>query len=174
MKSKHKAKRDLYSVDFVTALTVDECRDYLTQKDLEGSDYSQQAYVGESGYFSVEREVKWGFPPRYGIVFAIQFRGRLDPTGYGTRVHGAITKETLNRLQVGKWGLWLLTAFILMFALVVAREPLRLFCAVWLLFALILGLFLSYWYVAYTRTNALVDWVRDQLYVLPPDETEVS
>jgi hypothetical protein len=174
MKPKHKTKRDLYSVDFVTALTVDECRDALTQKDLEGSDYSQRAHVGESGTFSVERDVKWGFPPRYGMAFTIQFRGQLGPTDYGTRVHGAITKETLNRLQIGKWGLWVLTAFTLVLALVVAEEPLELFCTVWLLFALILCVFLSYWYVAYTRTNVLVDWVRDQLYVLPPDETEVS
>jgi hypothetical protein len=101
-KPKHKTKRDLRRVDFVTAYTVEECRDYLTQKDLVRSDYTQTAHVGESGYFTVERDVEWGFPPRYGAAFKILLRGQLDRTEFGTRAYGAITRETLARLNVSK------------------------------------------------------------------------
>jgi uncharacterized membrane protein (DUF106 family) len=64
-----------------------------------------------------------------------------------------------------------LTAFLLLFAVVVVEEPFDPMCITWLIFVALWGILFSYWYVAYTRTIALTDWVHDQLHVLPADDT---
>jgi hypothetical protein len=169
MKPKHKTKRDLFRVDFVTAYTVEECRDHLVN-----SGEAQTALVSDTGGFTVERDVEWGFPPRYGTAFNILFRGQLTPTDYGTHVQGEITRETFTRLNVSKWIMWIFTAFTLLFLVVVVEEPLDPMCITWLVFVLIAGVLFSYWYVAYTRTIALIDWIHDQLHVLPADDSPLT
>jgi hypothetical protein len=165
MKPKHKTKRDLFRVDFVTAYTVEECRARLVN-----AAYAHTARVSDTGTFTVERDVEWGFPPRYGNAFKILFSGHLDPTDYGTHVQGEITPETFTRLNVSRWLMWIFTAFTLVFALVVVEEPLDPMCITWLAFVLFAGVLFSYWYVAYTRTVALTDWVHDLLHVLPDED----
>ena len=165
MKPKRKTKRDLFRVDFVTAYTIEECRDHLVN-----SGEAQTVHVGERGDFTVERDVEWGFPPRYGTAFKILFRGHLTPTDYGTHVQGEITRQTLTNLNVSKWLMWIFTAFTLLFVLVVVEEPLDPMCITWLLFVLIVGLLFAYWYTAYTHTVALTDWIHDLLHVLPDED----
>jgi hypothetical protein len=166
MKPKRKTKRDLFRVDFVTAYTVDECRDRLVS-----SGDAQSAHLSDTGAFSVEEDVEWRFPPHYKTGFKIEFRGQLDPTGYGTRVHGAITPQTLTRLNVSKWLMWIFTGIPLLFALVVVEEPLDTMCFVWLALVLIVGVLFAYWHSAYTHTVALTDWIHDLLHVLPADDS---
>jgi hypothetical protein len=165
MKPKHKTKRDLFRVDFVTAYTVEECCDRLAN-----ADYTPTVRVNDSGAFTIEQDLEWQFPPRYKTGFKIEFSGQLDPTGYGTRVHGAITPQTLTRLNVSKWLMWIFTGIPLLFAVVVVEEPLDSMCFVWLAFVLIVGVLFAYWYTAYTHTVALTEWIHDQLYVLPDDD----
>ena len=165
MKPKHKIKRDLFRADFVTAYTVEECRERLVD-----SGDTQTVHVSDTGAFSVERDVEWGFPPRYGTAFNILFRGHLTPTDYGTHVQGEITRQTFSRLNASKWIMWIFTTFTLVFALVVVEEPLDPMCITWLVFVLIAGVLFSYWYVAYTRAIALTDWIHDQLHVLPDED----
>jgi hypothetical protein len=163
MKPKHKIKRDLFRVDFVTGYTVEECRDRLRMS-------ARTTHVSDTGAFSVEEDVEWRFLPHYKNGFKIVFRGQLDPTDFGTHVQGEITRQTLTNLNVSKWIMWIFTAFTLLFVLVVVEEPLDPMCITWLAFVLIVGVLFAYWYTAYTHTVALTEWIHDLLHVLPDED----
>jgi hypothetical protein len=165
MKRKRKIKAARYSVDFVTALTADECRDYLLVKDLEGSSYTQQAYVGETGYFSVERTVTLIAISRREQLVSVQFRGHLDPVTNGTRVFGAITQETRQTISgyrrwlylaaVSSLGLWLFTML---------TQPIPAVLFMLVVLGLVVTLLFSSYHAIEHEANLLITWIKNQLH----------
>ncbi len=90
-KPKAKKKHPLH-LDFVTALTVDECLDVLIDEVPNFTGYgTQQVGFDDEGWFWVVRTVR-GSPPSY-------FEGQLTPVAAGTRIKGQIAADTLARIQ---------------------------------------------------------------------------
>jgi hypothetical protein len=170
-KRKNKRKDETgFALDFVTALTVEECRDYLEHEDLEGSDYTQRASLSKNGYLSIEREAL-PFPSRNPDL--IKFEGWLKPVAGGTHVQGAITERTramiLPQIQY---------VFTLLLA-VLWGGPILLGVSadLWpllLVFSLPLLLFGWRQWIIKRRVHHLIDWIRDQLYTLPAPPTAAN
>jgi hypothetical protein len=100
MKPKRKTKHDLFRVDFVTAYTVEECRDILQRETARTAPDWQRIFLHDDS-FIIERLATLPLLLRAegenGIE--VRFKGIFDPVDNGTRVHGAIMPDTLDRYR---------------------------------------------------------------------------
>jgi len=166
MTDKTKRKPAAYTVDFVTALTPDACRDRLERSVILPSrgiggqlaPVAQRTLVRDGGVFTVERT----FP---GALHPIRLVGNLDrdETGGGTWVHGAITHDANNQVTVE--GLTVFLAFFLLTALLFFRLRVDSFFVSVPLLLVALVAFSIRWRALRAATEDLAHWVRRRLYV---------
>jgi hypothetical protein len=101
MKTRDKTKRDLFRVDFLTAYTVEQCRDILQRETVRMAPDWQRIFLRDDDSFVIERLVTLPLLLRVegenGIE--VRFRGTLDAVEKGTRVHGTIMPDTLERYR---------------------------------------------------------------------------
>lgn len=155
-----------YTVDFVTALPVTQCRERLERDDTPsyrgpGSSLApmvQRAIVQGNGAFTVERT----YP---GALYPIRFTGRLDDNeaGEGTWVHGAITHDAENQVLIE--GLIVFLLFFLITALLFLRLRARSLVISLPLILLVLVVFSLRWRALRESTRDLAVWVRRRLYL---------
>jgi lipopolysaccharide export LptBFGC system permease protein LptF len=173
MKQKRKRDHMAWRLDFVTALTVEECRDYLERESLEGSWYLQQAYVGETGRFSVKRQFTFLrlWRPFYQDV-ELQFRGKLQAVEGSTRVRGRLTHDSHEYLYQAQATLAIAVCLLLICLLASVLSGLSPggFLALLLVGGVVLAIFGWNWYMVQRRSQELVTWIQEQLHVLEPGE----
>jgi hypothetical protein len=166
MTDKPKRKPAYYTVDFVTALPPEACRERLEREDalaVQGIGgrlalVTQQVGVSSSGVFTVERTFPGAFSP-------IRLVGSLDrdESGGGTWVHGAITHDTDNQVMIE--GLIVFVLFFLITTLLFLRlEADSLMITVPLL-VLMLAVSSVRWRALRASTEDLTRWLRRRLYV---------
>ncbi|HVO71420.1 MAG TPA: hypothetical protein VMT24_15325 [Aggregatilineaceae bacterium] len=163
MTDKPKRKPAYYTVDFVTALPPEACRERLEREDAQRIGgrlvpVTQQVAVSGIGVFTVERRYPGAFSP-------IRLVGSLDrdESSGGTWVHGAITHDTDNQVMVEG-----LTVFVLFFLittlLFLELEADSLLITVPLL-VLMLAVSSARWRALRASTEDLTRWLRRRLYV---------
>ncbi len=88
-----KAKKPL-ALDFVTALTVEECSAILLQESGRWTAHWQHVQLLPEGRFTLERLIipPFRFTIDRGAGYKITFDGTLEPVPEGTHVWGAITR----------------------------------------------------------------------------------
>ncbi len=161
-----KRKPAYYTVDFVTALPVAQCRERLERGDSAayhgpGSSLApmvQRVVVRGNGAFTIERT----YP---GALYPIRLTGRLDDdeSGGGTWVHGAITHDAENQVLIE--GLVVFLLFFLITALLFLRLRARSFVISLPLILLVLVVFSLRWRALRESTRDLTVWVRRRLYL---------
>lgn len=157
-----KSKPAFYTVDFVTALPLDQCRERLERDVLmpPGSRVAptvQRTTIEGNDQFTIERT----FPL---ALYPIQLKGCLDPHEKGgTWVHGAITQDTENQVLIE--GLIVFALFFLLTALLFLRLRTRvLVISVPLLVVTLYGMSLR-WRMLRAATEDLTRWLRRRLYL---------
>jgi hypothetical protein len=157
-----KSKPAYYTIDFVTALPLDQCRERL-ERDVfapQGNrlaPITQRALVEGNDQFTVERT----FPL---AVYPIQLKGCLDPhQKSGTWVHGAITQDTENQVLIE--GLIVFALFFLLTALLFFRLRARVFVISVPLLLVTLYAMLLRWRALRAATADLTRWLRRRLYL---------
>lgn len=161
-----KLKPVWYTVDFVTALPVQDCVTrlerlvFLPPSGLGGTlaPVRQQTMIHDTNAFTVER---W-YP---GAIYPIRLVGHLDRTPEGTHVHGSITHDAANQVLIE--GLVVFLTVFLITALLFLRLRARvLVISVPLLLAL-LTLASIRWRALRAAAEDLTPWLRHKLYVTP-------
>jgi hypothetical protein len=172
-KQKKKRGQPAFILDFITALTVNECREALEDKSGRRLLAWEQVYVSENTPFSVALPITVLSLKSQSVK--VLFVGHLDTTGGGTRVHGEIDGESRQRLAAFQWE-FLLISLALVFAglLAVSSRGWGALAVIVLAAALIPGAAYQRWKILEEHTYDLVDWVRDQLYFLPGEEHETE
>jgi hypothetical protein len=165
MTDKPKRKPAYYTVDFVTALPPEACRERLEQEDtraLQGiggrlAPVAQQVAVS-NGVFTVERTFPGAFSP-------IRLVGSLDrdESGGGTWVHGAITHDTDNQVMIE--GLIVFVLFFLITTLLFLRLKEDSLVITVPLLVLMLVVASARWRALRASTEDLTRWLRRRLYV---------
>ena len=166
MTDKPKRKPAYYTVDFITALPLEACRERLEREDALASlgsggwlaPVTQRVVVSSSGEFTVERT----FP---GALYPIRLAGNLDrdEPGRGTWVHGAITHDPDNQVMIE--GLILFVLFFLVTTLLFLRLKADSLIITLPLLALMLVISSVRWRALRSSTEDLTRWVRRRLYV---------
>jgi hypothetical protein len=155
-----------YTIDFVTALPIDDCRDRLERGAMlhpksTGSwlaPVEQRTQVLKDNSFVIERT----FP---GAIHPIRLIGHLDrdDASPGTWVHGAVTHDTYNQVLIE--GLLVFLTFFMLAALLFLRLKAEgIMMAVVLLLAT-LSIFTLRWRALRAATEDAALWVRRRLYV---------
>lgn len=153
--------KQFLSVDFVTALSFEECKDLLRCCDEAEH---QTLTVSEDGSFSLRRTVDAGRS-------VVTFWGTLEPVERGTWVWGTIFEDRAPRWYIQSW----IPAFavsVMLFMLIEAllRDAFR-EVAIWLGILLTLGIAtIITWRWRYRHGLALVEWVYETLYAPPQDD----
>lgn len=150
------------SVDFVTALSVAECQEYL-RRHAETS--GQRLHLQDDGSFALRRTA--GVDPPVTIAFW----GTLEPVPRGTWVWGTVIETGARR--AGRWG-YALGALSVLLAVIALEALLR---GVWPVMLLALTLLLAggllaarLWWMRHRHAMQMVNWVVEVLYVAPPRE----
>jgi hypothetical protein len=166
MTDKPKRKPAYYTVDFVTALPPEACRERLEREEVLASrgvgswlaPTTQRVAVSSGGEFTVERT----FP---GALYPIRLVGNLDrdEPGRGTWVHGAITHDTDNQVMIE--GLILFVLFFLVTMLLFLRLKADSLMITLPLLALTLVVSSVRWRALRASTEDLTRWLRRRLYV---------
>jgi hypothetical protein len=176
LKPKPKRKRDHinWRLDFVTALTVDECRERLERATARLAPDWQRIYLGDDNSFIIERLVTRGVQGTdYEGAVEIRFKGTLEQVATGTRVRGTITEDTYERLMTAKWLVGVLAVIALTMlgiaAIVTGTWEILIVAVV------VFGLFVAGVTWDWNRTKwypvQLMNWIRQQLFV-PPNPIE--
>lgn len=157
--------KQFLSVDFVTALPLDECTQLLQHCD---NDQRQTVTVAEDGSFSLRRTIAKDSSE-------ISFWGTLETVERGTWVWGTIFEERREGIHSYPW----IPAFVVIVMLFMALEAFLRDAfqqaAIWLGILVVLGLIaLVRWRWRYRHGLAMVEWVYELLYVRPPHEKKPS
>jgi hypothetical protein len=159
---KPKPKPAYYTVDFVTALAISQCRarlerDVFTPQASQLTPIRQRTLLEGNDQFTIERSFPFALYP-------IQLKGCLDPHDQGgTWVHGTITQDTENQVLIE--GLIVFLTFFLIAILLYLRLRTRglIITAPMLLMALyIMSL---RWRALRQSTEELAYWLRRRLYL---------
>ncbi len=157
-----KPKPAHYTIDFVTALPLDQCRDRLerdvfTPQKNQLTPITQRVQLEGNDQFTIER----AFP---FALYPIQLKGCLDPhdTG-GTWVHGAITQDTENQVLIE--GLIIFATAFLLTMLLFLRLKTRAFVITVPLLLLALYMMSLRWRAIRGTTEDLTRWLRRRLYL---------
>jgi hypothetical protein len=153
-----------YTVDFVTALSLESCIERLEKDEfplpsngmLAG--ITQQILITGPRHFTLERSYS-------GALRPIRFQGDLDPApdSHGTHVHGEVTHDAEN--QIWLEGLMIFIVFFLMAVVLVLRLRLDgLLISIGMAF-LLLTVFSMRWRALRAATADTVLWLRRKLYV---------
>lgn len=159
---KDKSVPAYYTIDFVTALPLDQCRerlerDVFTPQGNQLARIEQRAIIEGNDQFTVERSFRFALYP-------IQLKGCLDPHEKGgTWVHGTITQDTENQVLIE--GLIVFALFFLMTALLFLRLRSRVFLISLPLLLLTLYMMSLRWRALRTTTEDLARWLRRRLYL---------
>ncbi|MCD4684712.1 MAG: hypothetical protein K8S97_02100 [Anaerolineae bacterium] len=161
-----KQKPTHYTVDFITALPLDRCRQRLEQSDqpkLGGAgatfaSVTQRVIVQGNGTVTIER----AFP---GAIHPIRFVGRLDDddNSAGTWVHGQITHATENQVLIE--GMIIFLVFFMLIVLAFFRLKTRAFVFTLPVLIMLLTLFSLRWRALRDATRDLTATVRRRLYL---------
>ena len=164
--SAKKTKPAFYTVDFITALPQDQCRQRLERDDAPRAGgfgaglapMQQRTLVKGSGAFVIERTFTGALQP-------VRFEGCLDEddNSDGTWVHGAITHDTENQVLIE--GLMVFLVFFLVTAMLFLRLRVRSLAISLPLLLLLLVVFSLRWRALRRSTRDLAAWVRRRLYV---------
>jgi len=158
----NKPKPAHYTIDFVTALPLDQCRerlerDVFTPQKNQLTPVTQRVVVEGNDQFTVER----AFPLS---LYPIQLKGCLDPHEKGgTWVHGAITQDTENQVLIE--GLIVFAVFFLLTALLFLRLRVRVFVISVPMLLLTLYIMSLRWRALRANTEDLTRWLRRRLYL---------
>jgi hypothetical protein len=168
MTGKPKRKPSYYTFDFVTALSIAECRERLQRgiaSPPKGAGSSlapitQRVFVLANNQFRIER----AFP---GAIHPIRLSGSLDPApdGDGTWAHGAITHDTENQVLIE--GLIAFVGFFLLTALLFVRLRVESLIISLPMLLLMLGVMSLRWRALRMATEDMARWVRRRLYLTP-------
>jgi hypothetical protein len=157
-----KPKPAHHTIDFVTALPLDQCRerlerDVFTPQKNRLAPVTQHVTLEGNDQFTIERSFPFALYP-------IQLKGCLDPHEKGgTWIHGAITQDAENQVLVE--GLIVFVSFFLLTALLFLRLRVRVFViSVPLLVAVLYGMSLR-WRALRASTEDLTRWLRRRLYL---------
>ena len=157
-----KPKPAHYTIDFVTALPLDQCRDRLerdvfTPQKNQLTPITQRVQLEGNDQFTIERECPFALYP-------IQLKGCLDPhdTG-GTWVHGAITQDTENQVLIE--GLIIFATAFLLTMLLFLRLKTRAFVITVPMLLLALYVRSLRWRAIRATTEDLTRWLRRRLYL---------
>lgn len=166
MEEKRKAPQ--FTVDFVTALPVEECIQRLERSsELQNrgvgawlAPIEQQVILSEPRTFTVERR----FP---GAIQPLQLVGQIDPDPErrGTWVHGAVIRDAANQVLIE--GMLLFLGFFLISVLFYLRLRTRGFMISLPIFLLLLIVLSLRWRAIRRATEDMARWVRRKLYVTP-------
>jgi hypothetical protein len=157
-----KTKPAHYTIDFVTALPLDQCRERL-ERDVfrpqknQLTPITQRVRLEGNDQFTIEREFPYALYP-------IQLKGCLDPhdTG-GTWVHGAVTQDTENQVLIE--GLIIFLIAFLLTALLFFRLRVRVFVITVPMLLLALSVMSLRWRAIRAATEDLTRWLRRRLYL---------
>jgi|GEM_PF-6898830 hypothetical protein len=150
------------SVDFVTALSVAECQDYL-RRYAETS--GQRVHLQEDGSFALRQTVGEDAP------VTVALWGTLEAVPRGTWVWGTVIETGARR--AGRWvyPLGLLSLGLVVLTLEAALRGAWTLAAVSLLLVIAIGLLAArLWWRRHRYAMQMVNWVYETLYVAPPRE----
>lgn len=161
-----KQKPAHYTVDFITALPPEQCRQRLEQSDQPRlgrmgatlAPVTQHVVVQGNRNVTIERV----FP---GALHPIRFVGRLDDdeNSDGTWVHGQITHDSENQVLIE--GMIIFLVFFFLTVLVFFRLKTRAFIVTLPLLVLLLTVFSLRWRALREATRDVTATVRRRLYV---------
>lgn len=149
------------SVDFVTALTVEECEQRLRCCDEV---LGQQVTLGEDGSFSVRRSL--------GERGDVRFWGTLQATERGTWVWGTIFQKRQGRWHIQPWLASFAVVVLVLMALDALRRGANQVALTWAIVLILLALLGGWrWYRRYRHGLRLVAWIYEVLYVRPKTDS---
>ncbi len=150
------------SVDFVTALSVAECQDYL-RRYAETS--GQRVHLQEDGSFALRQTVGGDGP------LTVALWGTLEAVPRGTWVWGTVIETGARRAGWWVYLLGLLGVMLLVLSLEAALRGAWTMAAATLLVVIALGLLAArLWWRRHRYAMQMVNWVYETLYVAPPRE----
>ncbi len=157
--------RPRLSVDFVTALPVEECRERLQ----EAADRDQlQFTLSDEGGFALRR------PFGDDSTSELRFWGTLEPVDRGTWVWGAILEDVDDEEvedHISPLRAFVVVGLLFLAAEALLRDDLRMM-AFWsgaLIFLAVVGVLV--WRRTYRQALELVTWIYEAIYVPPPRGT---
>jgi hypothetical protein len=167
MADKPKHKLPQHTVDFVTALSVQDCRERLARELIgpvnKGLDnwlapMEQDTQLLDDKTFVIERS----FP---GALHPIRLVGHLDPRedAAGTWVHGGVTHDAYHQVIVE--GLIAFLGFFLLSALFFLRLRSEGALLAVVIFLPVLAVLMRRWRALNAAAEDAVRWVRRRLYV---------
>jgi hypothetical protein len=148
------------SVDFVTAMGIEECQECLRHCAAEGG---QRLSLLDDGSFALRCTVGDGGPP------AIAFWGTLEAVERGTWVWGTVVETGARR--AGRWvyGMTLLALLLALAALEAGLRGAWETTLLWLAIVVAIGLLAArLWWHRHRHAMQVVHWVYDTLYVPAP------
>lgn len=153
-------EKQFLSVDFVTALSFEDCSARLRCCD---EDLQQVVALAEDGSFSLRRTADDGTE--------VTFWGTLEPRARGTWVWGTIFEDREAKRHTPPW----IPAFVMIVMLFMAIEAAMRGAvnevAAWLVvLAGVVALAVWRWRRRYRHGLELVEWVYETLYVPPPHD----
>lgn len=161
MKLKHNTKHDLHSLDFVTPLTIEECRAILERETTR-----QRVSLRDNNTFVIERLVALPELLQTDSESAIEvrFKGALEAVENGTRVRGAVTPGTYKQYaeeRTGMISLSVLTA--IMGAVAVALGAWEIAPILLVVIAVMWGFMIWRWREVRHYPAEVVSWLEQQL-----------
>lgn len=150
--------KQFLTVDFVTALPLDECLDRLR---TGGDQPHQDVTIVEDSSIAIRRII-----PKSSSE--ITFWGTLEPFERGSWVWGTVFEERREGVQTHPWILVFVVIVILFMGLEALLRNAFSQAAIWLAILLVLGLIaLVRWYWRYRHGLAMVEWIYELLYIPP-------
>jgi hypothetical protein len=155
--------QQLLSLDFVTALTVEECRAYLRQPSpIDG----QSVLLQDDDGFAIRRVMRDA-----NVQIEVRFWGTLQPVERGTWVWGTVVRDTgeKGRVQTYVPVLAVIAALFL-----IAEFVLRADAGMIAFWALALAALCCWIVIVWRRRHrhalSVMNWVLETLYVPPEHE----
>jgi len=155
--------QQLLSLDFVTALTVEECRVCLRQPPLVDG---QSVLLQDDDGFSVRRLMG-----DENKQVEVRFWGTLQPVDRGTWVWGTVVRDTgaKGRVQTYVPVMAVIAALFLMAEFVLRADSGAI--AFWAVLLVVLGLWtVIVWRRRHRYALRVMNWVLETLYVPPENE----
>ncbi len=148
------------SVDFVTAMSVEECQECLRRCAAESG---QRVSLLDDGSFALRRTVGDGGPQ------TVAFWGTLEAVARGTWVWGTVVETGVRR--AGRWvyGMAFVALLLLLAALESGLRGAWGTALLWLAVVAGIGLLAArLWWHRHRHAMQVVNWVYDTLYVPAP------